>query len=819
MRLSLALGLVLSALVLHAAQARPFTVEDLLKTEGLGRVMFDPPGRWLVLEHRRPWREAASFDLNVQTLARLSRLEGVDTQRPGPAHALFPQEAKAGYLAGPFAPDGRHLLVYRLRGRQVTAGVLDLARRKVVWLKLTPEQPVYGRAAQWRSNHELVLIARPDGDLPRQFALGWKAGQRSAQQAALTAAGRTPSGTRWGSGRFLDLKPARAPSRLLVFDLATGRTRTLARGEFVDLELSPDGRWAALLQDREQIQPTAQDRVYVARPSRRRTLALVDLETGRLSRPCDPGDVARNPLSWSPDSRALLVALRRPDTSAEAWDARELVRVDPTTGACSAVALGGLLPVVGHSSEDNPLLQVGWRDTDPLVLARPGAARPGVYRLTPTGPVNLTAALPTAPTGLALLDPRRLVVTTTAGLWQVPDPTSPPASLSGRRIGNPEAGGSRVIALPATGPLVTWAETDATLVWHDATPTRRTLDARSEPLAATAQAAAILTRSPNGQMRLDLLTRQGRRTPALALNAAYRDITPAKIAPIPHAGPRGQALTSWLYLPPTQPPGQRLPLVVIPYRGAVYPRPPAEQALGAWNDWANAQILAGAGYAVLIPSLPYDATTGEPAARMADDILRAVDAALARGDLDPDRIGLLGQSFGAFSAVAAAEQSPRFKSVVASAGAYDQISLWGIFPQHQALVPEDGYSPNLTNGLVEQGQTWMGAPPWVDPTRYIRNSPLFAADQITAPVLILHGQTDELGAFQAQELFSALYRQGKDAQLVVYGAEGHTTSSPANIADKWAIILDWLAQTLGPPAAVPPSPSTPAAKPQPSPPP
>lgn len=90
----------------------------------------------------------------------------------------------------------------------------------------------------------------------------------------------------------------------------------------------------------------------------------------------------------------------------------------------------------------------------------------------------------------------------------------------------------------------------------------------------------------------------------------------------------------------------------------------------------------------------------------------------------------------------------------------------------------------------------MGAPPWADPERYLRNSNLFSAGAITAPVLLVHGETDELRPEQSQEMFTALYRQGKDAQFVTYWGEGHALASPANIADYLARVLAWLDATL-----------------------
>lgn len=822
MRRVLTVGVLLAVLGLQDAQARPFTVEDLLATESLGQVQFDPTGRRLVFERRRPWRSAGRFDLNLRTPFRLSRLMVTETRTPGRVRALFDQATDAGYLAGPFAPDGRRMLIYRLRGRSLSAGVVTLATRRVIWLPYTPELPIYGRAAQWRSPWEVALIVRPQGDLPGELKIGWQANARLAQGASAVTAGRAPTRTRLGSGRFAALRPLRPASRLVAYDVRGGRARTLATGEFVDLEVSPDGRRAALIENREEIQPDADTRVYVALPSRRRALVLVDLDTGAEDRPCGARDINRAPLSWSPRSDRLLAAQRRPDL---AWDGLELIEIKPEARACRPMPLAGLAPTPSYNSADSVGLAVAWIGQAPSVLARPAdGGRTDLYRLSGTRPMALSAALPSPPVAIVGAQGDWTWVQAADGLWRVDaSGHADPLGRGVRPVANPQTGSGRITDGPALlgRRSLTSRSRPSELIWRDGGETVQVspLPAEAELLASDGRSVALLLHAPSGTQRLELLDASGVRQTVARLNQTYADVTPPDVAPIVHAGSAGEQLTSWLYLPQGRVAGARLPLVVIPYRGHVFGGgPPQSLALGAWNDWANAQILVGAGYAVLAPSLPYEAAAGEPAAHMADDILRAVDAALSRGDLDPERIALLGQSFGAFNAVAAATQSPRFRSVVASAGVYDEISLWGSFPWHNWLVPEDGYSPNPTAGIVEHAQTGMGGPPWADPQRYVRNSVIFAADRIQAPVLILHGQADPLGAAQAQELFTALYRQGKDAQLVTYWGEGHTTSSPANIRDRWAIILEWLARTMGPPQdpGAPHTPPRSAARPRPS---
>ena len=66
----------------------------------------------------------------------------------------------------------------------------------------------------------------------------------------------------------------------------------------------------------------------------------------------------------------------------------------------------------------------------------------------------------------------------------------------------------------------------------------------------------------------------------------------------------------------------------------------------------------------------------------------------------------------------------------------------------------------------------------------------------TAPVLLIHGDGDFVRLSQAQEMFSALYRLGKDAQLLTAYGEGHVISSPANRQAVTSHTLAWLQSAL-----------------------
>ncbi len=95
----------------------------------------------------------------------------------------------------------------------------------------------------------------------------------------------------------------------------------------------------------------------------------------------------------------------------------------------------------------------------------------------------------------------------------------------------------------------------------------------------------------------------------------------------------------------------------------------------------------------------------------------------------------------------------------------------------------------------------MGGPPWQDAQRYVRNSPLFQAERVETPLLIIQGDMDYVPLQQGEQFFSALYRQGKRARFVRYWGEGHVFQSPANIRDMWEEVYGWFDEFLKPSAA------------------
>jgi len=254
------------------------------------------------------------------------------------------------------------------------------------------------------------------------------------------------------------------------------------------------------------------------------------------------------------------------------------------------------------------------------------------------------------------------------------------------------------------------------------------------------------------------------------------------------AGPRGEVLHGALLMPGNYEPGKRFPLVVKVYGGS--------RLSGRLNRFGfesgidNLQLLSTRGYGVLLPDAPV--RVGTPLEDLAATVMPGVDSAIALGLADPDRLALMGHSYGGYSVLAILVQTNRFKAAVSSGGFSNLISQYG-------AMREDGSAVGV--GWSEREQGNMGGHPWQYRDRYIDNSPFFLLDKITTPVLLLHGGADRtVLPARAEETFVGLRRLGKTAEYVRFEGEEHHPGSwtVANATDYWNRIFAWLERYLGP---------------------
>lgn len=766
-----------------SAVARPYTVDDLLRLEVLAGVEATPDGRYLLIHTYGPAASAGRFGDDGWPQPELSRLYRVDVRKDA-ARLVYPVTAGTGVLPGPMAPSSDRMVVYQLAGLRWRAGVLDLETLRTRWTDLAPELALYGRTVQWLGDDRVVAITLRPGEAPGRLAMSWRT--RTQRSAAWndTALGAAPSYRLLGSGAALQWGRPAPAHHLELRDLKTGVSQRFAAGDFLDLEASPSGRYVALLEEDEAVAPPASATVKVGSPSRWRRVQLVDLRSGASLKVCPTLFAYSHLLSWSPSGDELLV-------SGEQHGVGIVARVRAVDGRCTQLAAPNLEPKIEQTSEGIRFLHAGWLGDTPVTYLQRSDAREDRadwYRWIDGRAINLTADLDEPPSRAARLGPDGLVLATSAGLWRAaadgrsglmsgagPTPLRPGDLSEGARFGeNPptDVGGLHAEdgrALPQVGSS---ARPSGDVLWADA---------RSTVVGVT---------DTHGETRLVLTSDAATRT-VLTLNTFLEEVDTPGVRSVSYRTATGEAALGWLYLPTVaakRPP----PLIVVPYPGTTFVRAPKASALGQPDFALGVQVLLGAGFAVLEPSLPVNRHADEPAANLTRTILAATDAALATGAVDPARLAIFGHSFGGYAALVAATETDRFKAVIAYASPLNLTASWGtinpLFSEHPTF---DGVI-NAQPGWADGGQAHLWSPPWEASDRYVRNSPFFRADRITAPTLLISADHDFAPLAQNEALFSAFYRLHRDAALLSFWGEGHAVTSPANLRVLYASIEDWL---------------------------
>ena len=286
-------------------------------------------------------------------------------------------------------------------------------------------------------------------------------------------------------------------------------------------------------------------------------------------------------------------------------------------------------------------------------------------------------------------------------------------------------------------------------------------------------------------------------TEILHLNPRFVNIKPPTQRVLTYRGADGDTLHAVLRLPYGYRSGIRYPTVTWVYEGEVYPPSlvgVADNLVFRDAREAELELLTSHGYVVLFPDMPLppEGVANDDYLDMPKGVMGAIDEAIALGIADPDRTALMGDSYGGYSVYSLLTYTRRFKAAIASAGLPDLGAAYGVFP---ASMRYDGNNARLMGARLhynEQGQDHMGGPPSANVWRYLTNSPVYHLDRVETPLLMIHGDMDDVPMGGTEEYFTGLYRLGKRAEFVRYWGEGHWLVSPANIRDMWARIFAWL---------------------------
>jgi dipeptidyl aminopeptidase/acylaminoacyl peptidase len=236
-------------------------------------------------------------------------------------------------------------------------------------------------------------------------------------------------------------------------------------------------------------------------------------------------------------------------------------------------------------------------------------------------------------------------------------------------------------------------------------------------------------------------------------------------------------IDAFLTLPPGASPeksGKRLPTILRIHGG------PTAQYNTAFNtEW---QILAAHGYAVVGANPRGSTGYGREFSRAiwADwgnkdfqDVMAAVDRAIAMGVADPDRLGVGGWSYGGILTDHVIVRTNRFKAATSGASEVNYLANYG------------------TDHYQKEWEAELGLP-WKNTEGWMRISPFFQVEKVTTPTLILCGEKDaNVPLLNSEQLYQALRRLGRDTELVIYPGQNHGIAKPSYQKDRYERYLAW----------------------------
>ncbi|MGQ0735836.1 MAG: prolyl oligopeptidase family serine peptidase [Acidobacteriota bacterium] len=212
---------------------------------------------------------------------------------------------------------------------------------------------------------------------------------------------------------------------------------------------------------------------------------------------------------------------------------------------------------------------------------------------------------------------------------------------------------------------------------------------------------------------------------------------------------------------------------------------PVSQYSTAFNlEW---QMLAAHGYAIVAANPRGSSGYGRDFSRAIwadwgnkdyEDVMAAVDEAVARGVADPARLGVGGWSYGGILTNYVISKTTRFKAAVSGASEFNYLANYG------------------TDHYQRQWEAELGLP-WANPELWMKLSPFYRMDRIVTPTLVLGGEDDRnVPIIGGQQLYQGLKRLGRDTELIIYPGETHSIRRPSFQKDRLDRYVAWYGKHL-----------------------
>ncbi|OEK04530.1 alpha/beta hydrolase family protein [Roseivirga misakiensis] len=234
----------------------------------------------------------------------------------------------------------------------------------------------------------------------------------------------------------------------------------------------------------------------------------------------------------------------------------------------------------------------------------------------------------------------------------------------------------------------------------------------------------------------------------------------------------GEELKGILYYPVDYDPNKKYPLVLEVYETFFN------------NGYRSSMnLLANQGYFGLRPSV--DLEQGYPGEAWLKGATSAINLLVENGQVDNDKVGIQGTSYGGYASSLIITQTDRFAAAINISGKVNIISFLGDSPK----IGTRNYA------AAEVGQDRIGGSFWDEPLKYFQTSAVFFADRVKTPHLLISGEGDwNVPGTNSREMYYALRRLGKDVTWVNYMKGGHGAgwaSTESDYYDQWERIFNY----------------------------
>jgi dipeptidyl aminopeptidase/acylaminoacyl peptidase len=609
-----------------------------------------------------------------------------------------------------------------------------------------------------------------------QIFLGYADGSRRIQLTREEEEAGSPSFS--PDGRFVLFLSNRSGRRSL-WRIPTdgGEAEELAdwKGQVEGYGISPDGKWIAFCgmepsPQEEKARKEKRDWQVLDENPRGNALWLIPFQAANEDKPKARQLIAARyhitAFDWSSDSNHIAVE-HQPTPGEESWVRSDISEVEVESGLVRDVARTGAAEGDPRYSPDGQFLAflrtpspARWAGAEEVVLL---PRRGGALRILP----QIFDEGPSIP-----------------GMW------------SPFNVG--------IIPRKAMGVFLGWSSDSSQLIFVGEKGTRRVLYAvstdgstralyapakgivSSAALNATRTHVGLVLETPQEPPEAFVMSLSGGNP--VRVSAANLDLGRVPVGEtrrIQWKSKDGLEIEGLLTLPVGYEPARRYPMVVVIHGGP----------MGWFNEEfiGTARVqpvasLAAKGYAILRPNIRGSGGYGRKfrfanlndwGGKDFDDLMAGVDYVISLGVADPERMAVMGWSYGGYMTSWVITHTNRFKAAIVGAGV---TNLWSC----AGTMDIQGFLPDYFSGE-----------PWDNLEMYLRHSPMYYVKGVTTPTLILHGEADRrVPVSQGYELYNALKRQGVTVQMVVYPRMGHGPSEPEAELDVMRRHLDWVERHL-----------------------